>query len=56
MPDAGTAQTRVHSPGEYRELFRLKGIPALLFVEACGIFVFAAMAMISLEFIDKDKR
>ena len=43
MPDVGTAQARMHSPGEYREVFRQKGIPSLLFVEACGIFVFAAI-------------
>ncbi len=34
---------RVHTPAEYLGVLRLPGVPSLLFVEACGIFVFAAM-------------
>ena len=44
IPEMRNASARLHSPREYLAVFKGRGVPSLFFAEACGIFVFAAIA------------
>lgn len=43
IPNSVGVKGKLHRPAEYLAVFRQKGVPSLIFAEAAGLFVFAAV-------------